>query len=63
MKEFFDAIKDKFELHIYTMATRAYAEEIAKIIDPDGSLFQNRILSRDENNSLTTKVPGQGVSR
>lgn len=55
LKEFFDAIKDKFELHIYTMATRAYAEEIAKIIDPDGSLFQNRILSRDENNSLTTK--------
>ncbi|CAI8507345.1 unnamed protein product [Hanseniaspora opuntiae] len=30
LKEFFDAIKDKFELHIYTMATRAYAEEIAK---------------------------------
>ncbi|KAF0267928.1 hypothetical protein FOG48_02905 [Hanseniaspora uvarum] len=55
LKEFFAAIKDKFELHIYTMATRAYAEEIAKIIDPDGSLFQNRILSRDENKSLTTK--------
>lgn len=55
LKEFFSAIKDKYELHIYTMATRAYAEEIAKIIDPDGSLFQNRILSRDENQSLTSK--------
>lgn len=55
LKEFFSAIKDKYELHIYTMATRAYAEEIAKIIDPDGTLFQNRILSRDENQSLTSK--------
>ncbi|XBW38041.1 hypothetical protein QEN19_003626 [Hanseniaspora menglaensis] len=55
LKEFFAAIKNQYELHIYTMATRAYAEEIAKIIDPDGTLFQNRILSRDENQSLTSK--------
>lgn len=55
LKEFFDKISPLFEMHIYTMATRAYALEIAKIIDPDGSLFGDRILSRDENGSLTQK--------
>ncbi|KAL6939187.1 hypothetical protein ACO0RG_003015 [Hanseniaspora osmophila] len=55
LKEFFEKISEYFELHIYTMATRAYALEIAKIIDPDGSLFGDHILSRDENGSLTHK--------
>lgn len=55
LKEFFDKIAPYFEMHIYTMATRAYALEIAKIIDPDHSLFGDRILSRDENGSMTQK--------
>lgn len=55
LKEFFDKVAPLFEMHIYTMATRAYALEIAKIIDPDGSLFGDRILSRDENGSITQK--------
>lgn len=55
LKEFFEKIASLFEMHIYTMATRAYALEIAKIIDPDGSLFGDRILSRDENGSMTQK--------
>ncbi|CCH60826.1 hypothetical protein TBLA_0D03260 [Henningerozyma blattae CBS 6284] len=55
LKEFFAKIAPLYEMHIYTMATRAYALEIAKIIDPDGSLFGSRILSRDENGSLTQK--------
>lgn len=55
LKEFFEHIAPLYEMHIYTMATRAYALEIAKIIDPNGSLFGNRILSRDENGSFTHK--------
>lgn len=55
LKEFFEKVAPLFEMHIYTMATRAYALEIAKIIDPDGSLFGDRILSRDENGSMTQK--------
>lgn len=55
LKEFFDKVADLFEMYIYTMATRAYALEIAKIIDPTGDLFGDRILSRDENGSLTQK--------
>lgn len=55
LKEFFERVAPLYEMHIYTMATRAYALEIAKIIDPDGSLFGDRILSRDENGSVTQK--------
>lgn len=55
LQEFFDKVAPHFELHIYTMATRAYALEIAKIIDPTSALFGDRILSRDENGSLTHK--------
>ncbi|SCV01912.1 LANO_0F14136g1_1 [Lachancea nothofagi CBS 11611] len=55
LQEFFEKVAPRFELHIYTMATRAYALEIAKIIDPTGELFGDRILSRDENGSLTHK--------
>ncbi|KAG0666787.1 Carboxy-terminal domain (CTD) phosphatase [Monosporozyma unispora] len=55
LKEFFNKLAPMFEMYIYTMATRAYALEIAKIIDPNGDLFGDRILSRDENGSLTQK--------
>ncbi|KAI9341178.1 hypothetical protein BDR26DRAFT_934178 [Obelidium mucronatum] len=54
-----------YELHIYTMGTRNYAEAVAKIIDPTGKLFNQRILSRDESGSFQEKrigrlFPGEG---
>lgn len=55
LAEFLEKISKLYELHIYTMATRQYAIEIAKIIDPDGIYFGDRILSRDESGSLTQK--------
>lgn len=55
LKGFLENISQKYELHIYTMGTRAYAKEIAKIIDPKGKYFADRILSRDESGSLTQK--------
>lgn len=55
LNEFFAKLAPLFEMYIYTMATRSYALEITKIIDPDGSLFGGRIISRDENGSLTQK--------
>src|SRR5215470_6262128 len=42
-------------MHIYTMATRAYAQEVAKIIDPKGVYFGDRIMSRDESGSMSHK--------
>lgn len=45
----------KYEMHIYTMGTRSYAEAVVREIDPMGILFHDRILSRDENGSMTKK--------
>ncbi|KAI9680743.1 MAG: Carboxy-terminal domain (CTD) phosphatase [Caeruleum heppii] len=55
LKDFLDNISQLYELHIYTMGTRAYAQHIAKIVDPDRKIFGDRILSRDESGSLTAK--------
>lgn len=55
LEDFLQNIAELFELHIYTMGTRAYAQHIAGIIDPDRKLFGDRILSRDESGSLTAK--------
>lgn len=40
-----------YEMHVYTMGTRAYASQVCNVIDPDGSFFSGRILSRDESGS------------
>lgn len=55
LEEFLEEISTLYELHVYTMGTRAYAQHIAKIVDPDGRLFGNRVISRDENGSITAK--------
>ncbi|KAM5341854.1 hypothetical protein ACJ41O_014885 [Fusarium nematophilum] len=55
LAEFLDEVSNMYELHVYTMGTRAYAKNIARIIDPDEKLFGNRIISRDENGSITSK--------
>jgi len=55
LHDFLQTVSKYYELHIYTMATRAYATNIAKIVDPDHKLFGDRILSRDENGSLNSK--------
>ena len=44
-------MSEKYEMHVYTMGTRAYAEKVCAAIDPDGHLFGGRILSRDESGS------------
>jgi len=55
LQEFLENISQLYELHIYTMGTRAYAVSIAAIVDPDRKIFGDRILSRDESGSLTVK--------
>ena len=56
LKDFLAHIAELYELHVYTMGTRAYAQNIAKIVDPEQKLFGDRIISRDENGSLTAKT-------
>ena len=55
LKEFLENVSKIYELHIYTMGTRAYAKNIADIIDPQHKIFGDRILSRDESGSMTAK--------
>ena len=50
-KEFLEDMAEKYEMHVYTMGTRAYAEEVCAAIDPDGKIFGGRLLSRDESGS------------
>ena len=55
LKGFLKNVSNLYELHIYTMGTRAYAKNIADIIDPEHKIFGDRILSRDESGSSTAK--------
>ena len=55
LQKFLENISKIYELHIYTMGTRAYAVNIAAIVDPDRKIFGDRILSRDESGSMTAK--------
>ncbi|KAI8098007.1 uncharacterized protein B0P05DRAFT_522944 [Gilbertella persicaria] len=55
LEQFLKQVDELYELHIYTMGTRDYAEAVAKEIDPNGSIFKERILSRDESGSVTQK--------
>nr|POE93651.1 rna polymerase ii subunit a c-terminal domain phosphatase [Quercus suber] len=59
LEKFLATVSQYYELHIYTMATRTYAENIANIIDPDHKYFADRILSRDENGSMSSKNLGR----
>lgn len=51
LSEFLQQVSKLYELHIYTMGTRHYAEAVAREIDPEDKLFRDRILSRDESGS------------
>ena len=55
LAEFLKSVSQMFELHIYTMGTRQYAEKIAEIVDPERKYFGDRILSRDESGSMVAK--------
>ena len=53
--QFLKNIAELYELHIYTMGTRQYAQQIATLVDPDREHFGDRILSRDESGSMVAK--------
>jgi len=54
--KFLKKVNELFELHIYTMGTRNYATQIAKLIDPSQILFKERILSRDDSLGMNFKT-------
>lgn len=54
--DFFNALSKLYELHIYTMGSRSYAHAVVKLFDPEGKLFHDRILSRDDSESMAIFV-------
>ena len=56
-EEFLEDMAEKYEMHVYTMGTRAYAEEVCAAIDPEGKIFGGRLLSRDESGSKSDLCP------
>ncbi|WVQ72959.1 hypothetical protein IAR50_002521 [Cryptococcus sp. DSM 104548] len=55
LQKFLDEMSELYEMHVYTMGTRTYADAICRVIDPDGRIFGGRILSRDESGSFSSK--------
>ena len=51
LKHLLEKLMEKYEMHVYTMGTRAYALQVCKAIDPEGTIFNERILTRDESGS------------
>ena len=55
LMDFLESVSQIYEMHIYTMGTRQYAQQIANIVDPERKYFGERILSRDESGSMVAK--------
>ncbi|XP_022991986.1 RNA polymerase II C-terminal domain phosphatase-like 3 [Cucurbita maxima] len=49
---FLEKASELFELHLYTMGNKQYATEMAKVLDPKGSLFAGRVISRGDDVDL-----------
>ena len=49
-----DKISELYEMHVYTMGTRSYANAICKALDPSGKWFGERVLTRNESGSKFT---------
>jgi RNA polymerase II C-terminal domain phosphatase-like 3/4 len=48
VKEFLKEASSMFEMSIYTMGDKAYAIEIAKLLDPDNIYFSSKVISNSD---------------
>lgn len=48
LDRFLRRMAELFELHVYTMGSRSYAQAVVRLFDPDARLFYDRVLSRDD---------------
>lgn len=55
LKSMLRKVSKLYEIHVYTMGTRPYAERIVGIIDPTRKYFHDRIITRDENQGVLVK--------
>ncbi|KAG8859993.1 Carboxy-terminal domain (CTD) phosphatase [Serendipita sp. 411] len=49
--QFMQNLSNLYEMHVYTMGTRSYANAVCSALDPSGAWFGSRILTRSESGS------------
>lgn len=54
-KEFIENISEFFEINVYTASERGYANQIIKLLDPEGKFIGTRALTRTESPDMTKK--------
>jgi RNA polymerase II subunit A C-terminal domain phosphatase len=42
-----ESLRTRFDMHVYTMGVRAYAEQVVTRLDPSRKLFKN-VVTRDD---------------
>lgn len=62
LQEFLTRMSHLFEMHVYTMGTRDYAQAVVKLFDPQKHLFYDRILTRDDARATIAGVHADGLS-
>ncbi|BBM97737.1 RNA polymerase II C-terminal domain phosphatase-like 3/4 [Marchantia polymorpha subsp. ruderalis] len=53
--DFLDAASKMFEMYVYTMGERTYAVAMARLLDPTGRFFGDRVISQGDSTRRTTK--------
>lgn len=48
IREFLEQAKEHFDLHVFTMGDKIYAAEMARLLDPSGTLFGGRVASSSD---------------
>ncbi|TKR94948.1 hypothetical protein L596_009174 [Steinernema carpocapsae] len=47
-KRFLEVLSEYFEMHLFTLRTRRYAQAVIEHLDPEGRFFGDRLVSREE---------------
>ncbi|KAI3867230.1 hypothetical protein MKW98_001664 [Papaver atlanticum] len=55
VRDFLEQVCGKFELYVYTMGERWYAEEVVRLIDPKSVYFNNKVISKDDSTDRNRK--------
>lgn len=62
VRGFLEQASSMFEMHVYTLAKRAYAKAVIDLLDPNGVYFGGRVVSRKDSTRRDTKsldvIPG-----
>jgi FCP1-like phosphatase family protein len=48
VRTFLKEASEMFEMYIYTMGDRRYSLEMARLLDPQGEYFKDKVISRDD---------------